>query len=200
MTRWTLVTMAGILALASTTSVTQTPGPKATSPAAKTTTSKPHPVTGGSQASQEHESANVQITALRKSRVETLTELVAEYKVLAQAGRVDFDFVVAAQNDLIEAKLDLATKPEERVALATEKMKLAEAYWKRTKNRFLAIKATKADLLRARAFLLGSEINLSQERMTAGLPAPENLPLPADGLPWRMPTVEPEPTKSRDQP
>ena len=193
MTRWTLVIMAGMLVLASRTSAAQTPAPK-------TTSAEPHPVTKGSQSSQGHDSANVQIKALRKSRVETLTELVAEYKVLAQAGRVDFDFVVAAQNDLIDAKLDLATKPEERVALATERMKLAEAYWERTQSRFRAIKATKADLLRARAFLLGSEINLSQERMSAGLPAPEHLPIPADGLPWRMPTVTPEQTKLRDQP
>jgi hypothetical protein len=133
---------------------------------------------------------------LQKSRVETLTELVSEYEVLAQAGRIDFYYVFDAQNALVDSKLDLAEKPEERVALLTEKMKLAEDHWERTKGRFQANRATRSDLLWARALLLGAELKLSQERMAAGFPAPENLLIPADGLPWRVPTEAPQQTKS----
>jgi hypothetical protein len=175
--------MAGVLALAPTTSVAQT------APGA-------HWAAGSGSSSKQHGPASAQIKALQKSRIETWTELVTEYELLAQAGRIDFDSVVAAQNELVDAKLDLAEKPQERVALLTEKMKLAEVNWQRTKDRFQAHRATKSDLLRARVFLLGAEIGLSQERMAAGLPAPKNLLIPADGLPWRVPPEPPEQTKS----
>ena len=183
MTRWTLLITAGVLALTSTTSVAQIPGPKALSPAPGTTSARPHRAAG-------------QIKLLQKSRVETLTELVKEYELLAQAGRIDFYFVVSTQGELVDAKLDLAEKPEERAALLAEKMKVAEVYWERTQARFEAHRATKSDLLSARAFLLGAEVNLLQERMTAGLSVSGKLPIPADGSPWKVPTEEPEQRKS----
>ncbi len=154
MSRQTLAIMAGVLVLASTTSVAQVPGPKPASPAPNTTPPETHRTADSGNSSKQHGAASARIKALQKSRIETLTELVKEYEVLYQAGRIDFYYVVAAQDDLVDAKLDLAEKPEERVALLTEKMKLAEANLERTERRFRTSLATKSDLLRARALLL----------------------------------------------
>jgi hypothetical protein len=188
--------MAGVLVLTSTISVAQIPAPKPASSAPNITPPETHRTADSSNSSKQHGPPIAGIKALQKSRVETLTELVKEYELLSQAGRIDFYYVVAAQNELVDAKLDLAEKPEERMALLTEKMKLAEANLERTERRFRTSLATKSDLLWARALLLGTEIGLSQERMAAGLPAPENLAIPADGLPWRVPTEPPVQMKS----
>ncbi len=171
------------MVLASTTSIAQIPFQKPASPTSNLISKRRGP-------------ANAQIKALQKSRIETLSQLVREYEALSQAGRIDYYYVVDAQNALVDAKLDLAEKPEERVALLTEKMKFAEANWERTGRRFETSLAAKSDLLWARAFLLDTEIGLSQERMAAGLPAPENLVIPADGLHWRAPAEPPEQMKS----
>jgi outer membrane protein TolC len=114
-------------------------------------------------------SDEAELKQLQKQRVATLARLVdvltAQYKV----GTVDYAGVHQARRELLDAKLDLAETRAERVAVLEQQIKAAKQSLDVVQMRFNAGRVSEADVCRARAFCLETEIKLVQER---GKPAP----------------------------
>jgi hypothetical protein len=105
-----------------------------------------------------------QITALQKERVEILQQVVKIYLHQLKTGAEPLESVAAAQNELIDAQLDATDKPEERVALLTEQLKIAENVSDYYDSRFKSgFKISAADVLRAKSHYLTVKIKLLRE-------------------------------------
>jgi hypothetical protein len=106
-----------------------------------------------------------QIIALQKERIAALQELVEILIVQYQRGVVPFESLAAAQNELIDAQLDSTDKPEERVALLTQQLKIAEGVVDYSERKFMAgFRMTKTDVLHAKSHYLDVRIKLLRER------------------------------------
>src|SRR5947209_5208038 len=68
-----------------------------------------------------------EIKKLQKEQIDTLTQEVEILTTQYQAGAVDSERLFSAQMELCDAKLDAADTPKERVAVLTERLKLAES-------------------------------------------------------------------------
>jgi hypothetical protein len=110
-----------------------------------------------------------QIAYIQKERIEVLQNLVdvcvAQFNVRA----IPLESVVAAQNEFIDAKLELTDKPEERVALLTSQLiialKIAETVSIYGNGRYAtALPINEADILRAKSHYLAIKIKLLQEQ------------------------------------
>ena len=105
-----------------------------------------------------------QIKALQKERTETLLRLVELDVRQYEMGVTTLEALVAAQNELVSAQLEATEKPEERVALLTDQLKIATACVKLTQGRFESGNITQADVYRATSHFLDIKIKLLRER------------------------------------
>jgi outer membrane protein TolC len=76
-----------------------------------------------------------------------------------------------AQAKLLKAKLDAAEKPEERIAVLEEHVKLATTIATETNNRWKAGVVHELEALDAKASLLDVKIRLLRERSKVKAPA-----------------------------
>src|SRR5436309_12944455 len=79
---------------------------------------------GPSKDNAEDETA--ELKKLQKEQIATLTQEVKILNTQYQAGRVDLERLFLAQMELCDSKLDAADTPNERIAVLTEQLKLAE--------------------------------------------------------------------------
>jgi hypothetical protein len=86
--------------------------------------------------------------------------------VAVMAGLISFEAVVGAETDLVNAKMDAAGKPEERVTLLTEARGREAGFLESVEGKFKAGTITQADVHRAQSLLLATEIRLLRERGT----------------------------------
>jgi outer membrane protein TolC len=122
---------------------------------------------GGKVKIDEKSPANgaAQIIALQKERVAALQELVKICIAQYQSGVMPLESVSTAQNELIDALLDSTAKPEERVTLLTEQLKIADMVVQAFDKRYKAGFGTmKTEFLRAKSHYLNVKIKLLRER------------------------------------
>lgn len=104
------------------------------------------------------------IATVQKERIEALQELVKFCMQQFKHGTTPFDSVASAQEELINARLDATDKGDERVALLTEQLKVADSMLHYIDVRYRAAAgATRADFLRAKSHYLQVKIKLLQE-------------------------------------
>ncbi len=106
----------------------------------------------------------VQIKALQNERVETLTKLVAYCRTEFAVGMRRCEAVIAAETDLVNAQMDAANKPEERIAMLTERVKSQTEFLKIVEGKRQMEAVGLANVYRARSLLLNTEIMLLRER------------------------------------
>lgn len=106
--------------------------------------------------------------ALMEERVKTLEQLVMLTEMHYQAGRVLLDSYLSAENDLLDAKLALASDRKTRIALRRKSVKNLTMIESIVEKRVEAGTASKSDHLRARAGRLEAEIELAQEMEKPG--------------------------------
>jgi outer membrane protein TolC len=106
---------------------------------------------------------DAEIVKLQKERVKTLREVVKVTRDAFDAGRVTLDRLTEAAGMLLEAELDLATKPAERIAARQAYLVLAVEVHKMSEARFAAGTLTNVDRATALAARLKAEIDLRRE-------------------------------------
>jgi hypothetical protein len=107
------------------------------------------------------------IKQLQQERIAALTKVVEMRLEQYRAGRQDSRLLALAQAELLNAKLDAAEKPEERIAVLEEHVKLATTILSETDNRWKAGVVHESEVLQAKANLLDVKIRLLQERAQA---------------------------------
>jgi hypothetical protein len=122
-----------------------------------------------SAAGQSRDNAEDEASELKSLQKEQIAALSQRVKVLTrqnQVGGVDFDQVCMAQMDLYDAKLDATDKPNERIAVLEEQLKMAESAQKLVEMRFATGGAgtTQANVLSAKSLCLKIKIRLVRER------------------------------------
>jgi hypothetical protein len=120
-----------------------------------------------SQPAEPVKSDAAELKELQKERIETLTGLVDLVLRQLQSGRTDFTHVVRAQMDLVDAKLDSAENPRERMVLLEEQLKMAQSILDDVKRRadIGSPTTTGAEVLQAKALCLDIKIKLVRERV-----------------------------------
>lgn len=108
-----------------------------------------------------------QIKQLQQERIAALTKVVDMRLEQYRMGRQDSRLVALAQAELLKAKLDAAEKPEDRIAVLEEHVKLATTILAETDNRWKAGVVHETDVLDAKANLLDVKIRLLRERSNA---------------------------------
>jgi hypothetical protein len=104
-----------------------------------------------------------QITALQKERVETLQRLLPLCTASYDAGRLGFESLAAAHDELLKAQLELADKPDQRVALLKAQVQVSQDILKIAEMRVKGGVASQADALQAKAHYLAIKIHLLRE-------------------------------------
>jgi outer membrane protein TolC len=107
---------------------------------------------------ESSDSLLAQVKSLRKERVETLEQLVPICLAQYQQGAIGFDSWAAAQDELIDAQLQLAEKPGERTAIWKKRLENASAVLKLADERYKSGHTTNADVYRAKAHYLNVKI------------------------------------------
>ena len=110
------------------------------------------------------EGAAAKIKELQDQRVQTLSRLAAVYLGQYREGRIDINPVFAAENDLLDAQVEAAGKPEQRIVLLTAAIKRTAEFERTVEERLKAGRANPADLEWARAISLDVQIRLSIEQ------------------------------------
>ena len=105
-----------------------------------------------------------QLKALQKERGKVLTELVEIRTAQVRAGTIPNEYLVGAETDLVNAQLDVADKPEERIAVLERGVKGNSEFLKIVEARFNAGTVGTAEICQARSYLLDSKIRLLRER------------------------------------
>jgi hypothetical protein len=117
---------------------------------------------GQSRNKAEDEAAEVK--SLQKELIATLSQKVDVLTRQNQSRTADYDQVCMAQMELYDAKLDATDKPDERVALLEEQLRMAESAQKLTETRFATGQVTEANVLSAKSLYLKIKIRLVRER------------------------------------
>ena len=114
------------------------------------------------------DSAAAKIKELQQERIKLLgiaaRILIAQYQV----GTVDYTEAKSAERELLEARLDAAETPQQRIAVLEELQKSIEDLVKVVEGRFNNGRCSEADLDRGKASLLEVRIKLLRERQAAG--------------------------------
>jgi hypothetical protein len=105
-----------------------------------------------------------EIKKLQKERIDVLSQTVEVLSHMYLAGVRDFRPLIAAQIDLLNARLDASDKPEDRVALLKEQLTLAEKTMQYAEERYKQGAASQVDSLQARALCLDIRIRLLREQ------------------------------------
>jgi outer membrane protein TolC len=115
--------------------------------------------------SQDNPPADNKVKDLQKERVTVLTELVEQANTGFRTGRSSYEEVLEAQVQLLNARLDLAEKAADRVALYEGTVAVLKSYEEVAKGRVESGRGTAAAALRIRARRLEVEIRLEQAKI-----------------------------------
>ena len=105
-----------------------------------------------------------ELTKLRMNRVATLQRLLDLSFVGYRQGQFPIDQVLDAQHDLMEAQLEIAETPDQRIAMLERQLEITHKTLEAAKKLRAAHEVSQCDTLRAKAALMGVEIKLLQER------------------------------------
>ena len=108
-----------------------------------------------------------ELTKLRMNRVATLQRLLDLSFVGYRQGQFPIDQVLDAQHDLMEAQLEIAETPDQRIAMLERQLKITKQTLEAAEKLRAAQEVSQCDTLRAKAALMGVEIKLLQERAEA---------------------------------
>ena len=103
------------------------------------------------------------LTKLLEQRRDILAERVTLLNGLSLSGRGSVEDIIAAQNMLIRAKLDLATNSDERLELLRDQVRNIELPEDQAKGQFLIGNINHDTILLAKSARLQAEIELKRE-------------------------------------
>jgi len=109
-----------------------------------------------------------EIKDLQQQRIVLLGKAAKMLDTQYRMGSVDFTDLKAAEREWLEARLDAAEAPPQRIAVLEEFQKSVEELVKAVEGRYTSGRCSKADLDRAKASLLDVRIRLLRQRQTAG--------------------------------
>jgi hypothetical protein len=112
-----------------------------------------------------------EIKQLQQERIAALTKVVDMRLEQYRMEKRDSRLLALAQAELLKAKLDATDKPEERIAVLEEHVKLATMILTKTHNRWEAKFVHESEVLDAKANLLDVKIRLLKERAKMNAPA-----------------------------
>lgn len=124
-------------------------------------------VKGAEQEQQPEKQDAATIKELQQERIAALSEIAECILLRYQAGQAAFSSMALAQADLITARLDATDKPDERISLLEEHVRLAKKVEEYAKQKVDDGTATRVDFLRAKANVLEIRIKLLRERASA---------------------------------
>jgi len=104
------------------------------------------------------------VETLLKKRLDVLQQIAKLRRAAYLAGEAGVNSVIQSQLDVLHAKLELAGKPAERIAIRKEILKQARDLEVVAGKRYQANAATQIDLLAAKAFRLRAEADLLREQ------------------------------------
>ena len=81
-----------------------------------------------------------------------------------RTGRLDFESVLGLRRDLLNAELELAASREERIKLYKQFVEYATAWVETATELYKSGQVTQVDVLRAKAALLQSQIDLERAK------------------------------------
>ena len=119
------------------------------------------------QQSEKKTTEPTKLEKLQKERIEALVKLVRLLEEQSLPGGLKtFSDFSKAQDELIQCKLEATNKPDERIALIEEQLKIAQGVFKAVEN---AVKIgfghfTESDYQQAKVHCLTIEIKLVKER------------------------------------
>jgi outer membrane protein TolC len=108
------------------------------------------------------------VEKILRERLSVLEEAARLSREAYRAGQTDFHGTLAAEQAVLEARLELAGTKEERVKIREEVLKNAESLEKATEELFKAKEASHINLLSARASRLRAAADLMLERKGMG--------------------------------
>ncbi len=113
-------------------------------------------------------SAAATIKELQQERIKLLGIAAKILTAQYQVGTVDYAEAKSAERELLEARLDAAETPQQRIAVLEELQKSAEDLEKIVEARFNNGRCSEADPDRGRAWVLQVRIKLLRERQAVG--------------------------------
>ena len=108
------------------------------------------------------------LETLLTQRRDTLQQLVEVVTEEYRQGKTGFESVARATDQLIDAELELAKNPKDRVAILQRRVELMKDLFAMVDTRFEAGQVTQAQVLAAKAALLQSQIQLVREQADGG--------------------------------
>ena len=111
--------------------------------------------------------ANEEETEIRKlmnERQQVLQQLVDAIRFQYREGETSLDAVIAAEQELLDAKLESAATPGERIAIREAQFKLAKQQEQHVARRVESAEISPKDLMTAKANRLTAHIRLLRER------------------------------------
>lgn len=107
------------------------------------------------------------IETLLQARVETLRQHVEQRRIHFEAGEIISEDYARSLRQLLDAELDAARDPAERIAICERHVELLKSYEAMVDERFQFGELPRADLLAAQADRLQAEIQLLREQAAA---------------------------------
>lgn len=120
------------------------------------------PQTNGTEESKP-EPGEKSVAELQQQRLAVLQELVNVAFTAYRTGEADIAQGMQAQQQLLNAKLELAEDRESRLKILSESVELAAEWQKVAEARYRAAESSQADVLQCRARRLEAEIALVRE-------------------------------------
>ncbi|MBN9121081.1 MAG: TolC family protein [Planctomycetes bacterium] len=105
------------------------------------------------------------VKELQKERTAVLQKLVDQATTQYESGRGSYEEVLEARLQLLQAELDVAEKPSDRVALYTKAVDALKAYEELAGAQVKAGRGTSAAVLKIKARRLEVEIQLEQTKI-----------------------------------
>ncbi|HEX3655879.1 MAG TPA: TolC family protein [Pirellulales bacterium] len=104
------------------------------------------------------------VKELQNERIATLKAVVETAKVLFQNGRIDFEEVIDAQLQLLDAELEVAEKASDRVALNKKMVDVLKQYEGLAESNVERARASRVVALKIKARRLEAEIHWEQAK------------------------------------
>ena len=108
-----------------------------------------------------------EVRDLQANRAAVLQRLLDLSFAGYREGEFPLDPVLAAQHDLMEASLEMAETPDQRIAVLETLLKITKRTLEAAEKLHKRMEVSACDTLRAKAALMGVEIKLLQERAKA---------------------------------
>ena len=105
-----------------------------------------------------------QLNDLLVKRRDTMRKLLDVVTLLYQEGSSDFNKVVSAQSGLLDAKLQLATKKEERIQIYVQQVEVSRSLERLLMQQHASGEASVEQVLASTAAKLQAEIDLLKEQ------------------------------------